>query len=134
MRQHVLFLRKTLLFGVFCLLTPIATAQEVSGRGIIADAAREVNCISEISRLEVVVAQLEAQRDALINCNENGQVFDGTTCVDLFPPQADWRPTPAVPSTLHFLDINNIQIGSTITVIRGRDGNTPICPPGYEEE
>lgn len=110
-----------------------AEAQVMSGRGIHEQFSRQVNCLAEIERLELIVQTLEAQREALINCNENGQVFDGNGCVDLADLEGDWNPDPTKPGTLRFIDILNNQSGSTITVVRGRDGADAVCPDGYEE-
>lgn len=123
-----------------------AQAQMFSGRGVDSRAMGEVSCIAEIERLEITVQYLEAQRDAMIDCNEDGMVFagvgepgaDADGCVDLTPLTAVWLDTsdnvnPSNPDTLHFVDdFGNQQPVPAITVIRGNDGANATCPTGYD--
>lgn len=101
---------------------------------------REVTCVAEIDRLIVLVQTLETRREEMITCNENGKVFagvgeagaDADGCIDLDPLTARWN-SLSNPSALHFEDFEGDQVGPTITVTRGRDGDGGTCPPDYRE-
>ena len=121
----------TLLIGLTAASS--ALAQSVSGRGVDNRAMGQVNCLAEVERQQLIVQNLTAQRDAMLDCNENGQVYDGSDCVDLEPLVAQWRASgPGDPGILEFFDDDG-QVGGEITVIQGRDGEDAECPSGYED-
>jgi hypothetical protein len=126
--------------AVALFIPSMTAAQSFSGRGVDSRSMREVTCVAEIERLSVLVQALETRREEMITCNENGKVFagvgepgaDADGCIDLDPLTASWDSLQN-PTELHFEDFENTQVGSTITVTRGRDGDGAACPPDYRE-
>jgi len=121
-------------------ISSVSYAQSLSARGVDSRAMREVTCVAEVDRLTVLVQILETRREDMIECNENGKVFagidepgaDAEGCIDLDPLAARWN-SLSNPSSLHFENSEDTQVGSTITVVRGQDGNGAACPPDYRE-
>lgn len=122
----------------------VAHAQNLSGRGVDSRAAGEVSCLAEVERLEVIVYNLEALREAMIECNERGAVYAGQDSA-LWPPEADadgcvplgtltanWLPNPGAPDDLEFEDPISGDTHPRIDVIRGEDGADATCPPDHE--
>ena len=115
-------------------------AQSVSGRGVDNRAMGQVSCLAEVERQQLIVQNLTAKRDAMLDCNAKGMVFGGVGepgadadgCFDLEPLVAKWVDSgPADPGKLKFSD-NDGPVGSDITVIQGRDGKDAECPDGYD--
>lgn len=124
-----------LVFLLFAFVWPqTAYGQQFSSRGISSQGQAEVACISEIERLRVEVEALRARRDAIMDCNDAGQVYDGTGCQPIANNfTARWSPSAANPSSLSFYDGGTLVAGP-ITVTRGDDGSHSGCPPGMELE
>ena len=129
------------LFGFAVMVSFAASAQERSGRGINEGAARQVDCLSEITQLETIIATIRAQRAVLIACNEDRMVFagvgapgaDGRGCVEMAQLDHEWNPNADNPDTLVFVDGNTEVPDVNVNVIRGEDGRDAVdCPAGYE--
>lgn len=108
-----------------------AFAQSRSSGGISNNNLLQANCLGEVERLEDVVSSLDTFYGNLRSCNAQGQVFDGTGCVNLAGIAHEWLPDTTNPTELVLRD------GTTelarIPVIRGQDGANATatdCPAG----
>lgn len=114
--------------------TPNAWSQSFSGRGVDQGAMGQVACVSEIERLETILITLKQNKQAHLDCNEQGQVYDGDGCVDVQPLRAAWD-SLETPTQLRFNDIHGERVGETVNVDpRARDGQPGECPSGYVKQ
>lgn len=108
-----------------------AWSQSFSGRGVDQSEMGQVACVSEIERLETILITLKQNKQAHLDCNEQGQVYDGDGCVDVQPLRAAWDDLE-MPTELRFNNIHGDPVGETVSVSpRGRDGQPGECPTGY---
>lgn len=107
----------------------VSNAQNLSAGGLNADTLQETACISELTRIEETVNNLENFVGQLESCNENGQTFNGSSCVDVSGLTHQWLPDAANPTQL-VLFSNGVEV-KRVNVIRGRNGaDASGCPAG----
>lgn len=125
-------IKLSLLVGVLAValvmtMPTLSHAQARTGAsGIDNESLRQANCTSTVRRLETLVRELEEFAEELQACNDAGQVYNGTNCVELARIEHEWVPDANNPLQLVFRD-NGTEVGR-VNVIRGRDGEDASCP------
>jgi len=106
-----------------------AHAQNVSAGGLNSDVLKETACMSELNLINETINNLENFVGHLESCNENGQTFNGTSCVDISGLTHQWLPDATNPTQLVLLS-NGVEV-KRVNVIKGRNGaDAAGCPAG----
>ena len=108
-----------------------AHAQKASAQGLTADVLQESACVEELNRIRDQIDSLENFVGQLESCNDNGQLFDGTSCVNISGLTHEWVPNTNNPTQL-VLYSNGVEV-KRVNVIKGHDGfsqTSADCPAG----
>ena len=108
-----------------------AHAQNVSAQGLSSGALQGSACVEELNRVNDEIDSLENFVGALESCNDQGKIYNGTSCVDLSGLTHQWLPNTNNPTQL-VLYSNGVEV-KRVNVIKGHDGfsqTSADCPAG----
>lgn len=107
------------------------SAQQTSAQGLGGDVIKESACVEELTRVQEQLDNLENFAGQLESCNEQGQLFNGSSCVDIAELSHEWIPNANNPLQL-VLYSNGVEV-KRVDVIKGHDGfsqTSADCPAG----